>query len=244
MPINYLLSGNIKEFFLRLLFILPALIIGNSFHEAAHAWMANKMGDPTAKNLGRVTLDPIKHIDLWGFLSFALLGFGWGKPVPTNPRNYINYKKANVLVALSGVTVNLCISLFFMIVLAVLTMSGVFPSMAPIFYDISGGGMGLYMYGGALGVVHIILYYIAYLNLLLCFFNLLPVPPLDGHHLVKGFIARKSMNFYLAYERYGFMVLLFLLFMVPQFRDLLWGLVDLVFKGIANIFGVSYFTYG
>lgn len=244
MPINYLFSGDIKEFFLRLLFILPALIIGNSFHEAAHAWTAYKMGDPTAKNLGRVTLDPLKHIDLWGFLSFALLGFGWGKPVPINPRNFTNYKKANILVSLSGVTVNLCISLIVMIILAILALGGILPSLAPIFFDVTTGMQGLYTYNGAVGIVHIIFYYIAYLNLLLCFFNLLPVPPLDGHHLVKGYIARISPSFYHAYERYGFMVLLFLLFVVPQFRGFLWWLVDIVFNGIANLFGVNPYIYG
>ena len=103
MPISYLLAGDIRGFMLHLLLILPALVIALSFHEAAHAWMANKMGDPTAKNLGRLTLDPTKHFDWWGLMTFALFGLGWGKPVPTNPRNYHNYKKANVLVALSGV---------------------------------------------------------------------------------------------------------------------------------------------
>ncbi len=243
MPINSLLSGDIKGFFLDLLFILPAVVIGISFHEAAHAWMANKMGDPTARNLGRVTLDPTKHIDLWGLATFALFGFGWGKPVPTNPRNYYNYKKANALVALSGVTVNLCLSLIFMTILAVLALSGVTMGMTPLYYEVGTGMTGLYYSGDIASIIHIILYYIAYLNLILCFFNLLPVPPLDGHHLIKGYIARKSTSFYLAYERYGFMVLIAVLFMVPQFRDFFWWLADTIFNGVASLFGVNTYIY-
>ena len=91
-PIYQLMSGDLKGFLLNLLYLLPALVIAISFHEAAHAWMANRMGDPTAKNLGRITLDPTKHFTVWGIVMMALVGFGWGKSVPTNPRNYNNYK--------------------------------------------------------------------------------------------------------------------------------------------------------
>ena len=112
-PIGSLMEGDLLGFLLNILYMLPAIVIALSFHEAAHAWAAYKMGDPTAKNLGRMTLDPTKHFSVFGVLSFILLGFGWGKPVPTNPRNYINYKKANILVAISGVTTNLLLSFVF-----------------------------------------------------------------------------------------------------------------------------------
>ena len=225
MPITYLLRGDIRGFILSLLLILPALIIALSFHEAAHAWMSNKMGDPTAKNLGRLTLDPTKHFDLWGLLTFALFGFGWGKPVPTNPRNYYNYKKANILVALSGVTVNLIIFFISLIIVAILYWAGVFNGM-------------MLEYSNWLYIIFTILINIAYLNLLLCIFNLIPIPPLDGHHLVKGFIARKSPKFYMAYQRYGFFALIILLFAVPWFRAGLWGLVDLIFNAVAHLLGL------
>lgn len=230
MPLNSLLNGDIKGFFINLLLILPALIIGLSFHEAAHAWMANKMGDPTAKNLGRITLDPTKHFDLVGFVSFALLGFGWGKPVPINSRNFRNYKKANILVSLAGVTMNLIIAVVVMVILSLLTISGAFSSI----FTFEGyvGGLSL------LGVVFLILYYIAYLNLLLCIFNLIPIPPLDGSHLIDGFIAKASQSFYVAYHRYGSFLLLLLLFAVPGFRDLLWNIVDGIFNFVTGLFGV------
>lgn len=188
-PIAYLLSGNFEGFFLTVLYLLPALVIALSCHEAAHAWAANKMGDPTAKNLGRLTLDPTKHFTLWGIVAFLFIGFGWGKPVPTNPRNYDNYKKGNVVVALAGVTTNLIISFIFYFIYFLLIVFGVNNEI----------------------IIRIIIY-IVYMNIILCFFNLIPIPPLDGHHLVKGFIARKSQKFYFMYQRYGYFVLLFLLF--------------------------------
>ena len=231
-PLSDLFSGDIKGFLLGLLFMLPAIVVALSFHEASHAWMANKMGDPTAKNLGRMTLDPTKHFDLFGILSFVLIGFGWGKPVPTNSRNYVNYKKANILVALSGVTVNLIISLFTLILIAVLSISGVFNGMIPRYL------LGDYSLT-ILDIIHTILFNIAYLNFILCIFNLIPIPPLDGHHLIKGFIARKSPRVYMYYQQYGFIVLLLLLFAVPAFPNALGDLAILVVRGVALLFGAN-----
>jgi Zn-dependent protease len=184
-PIYTLLSGDFTGFILEILYLLPALVIAVSFHEFAHAWMANKMGDPTAKNLGRMTLDPTKHFDLWGFLMLLLVGFGWGKPTPVNPRNFYNYKKGNILVSLAGVITNLILSFLFYIIFRVLMVLGVTSE----------------------AVLTIILY-IVLLNIVLFFFNLIPIPPLDGHHLIKGWIARRSQNFYMIYQRYGFMLLI------------------------------------
>ncbi len=188
-PISLLMSGQFEAFAMQVLYLLPALVIALSFHEAAHAWMANRMGDPTAKNLGRVTLDPTKHLDLFGFLCFILIGFGWGKPCPTNPRNYYNYKKANILVALSGVTVNLILSFVFYTIFFIINVAGVH-----------------------IAILNTIILYIVIMNIVLCFFNLIPIPPLDGHYLISGFIARKSPRFFMYYKQYGYFVLLALLF--------------------------------
>lgn len=233
-PINYLISGDIYGFLLQVLFLLPAFVIALSFHEAAHAWMANKMGDPTAKSLGRLTIDPTKHFDLFGIITFIFIGFGWGKPVPTNPRNYRNYKKANILVAISGVSMNMAIALIALVLISILTLGNVFISIWPI-----------YMYRSFIpnmhlsftDIIHTILFFIAYINLILCFFNLIPIPPLDGHHLVKGYIARKSPNFYMAYQRYGFLVLILLLFVTPWVRTGLGWLVSFIIDGIGSLFG-------
>lgn len=189
-PIGLLMNGYISEYLLMILYLLPAFVIGLSFHEAAHAWMANRMGDPTAKNLGRMTLDPTKHIDLFGVISFLIIGFGWAKPVPTNPRNYYNYKKANILVSLAGVATNLILSFVFYFVLF----------------------MVINVFGVTNQIIITILYYIVMMNIVLCVFNLIPIPPLDGHHLVSGLIARKSPKFYMYYMHYGRYLLLVLVF--------------------------------
>ena len=193
MPLNYLMSGRIKEYLMLLLLLLPGYVIGLSFHEAAHAWMANKMGDPTAKNLGRLTLDPTKHINIFGIISFFIIGFGWAKPVPINPRNYYNYKKGNILVSLAGVITNLIISFLFY---------GIFILL-------------IYGFDVANTIILTIFIYIVQMNVVLCVFNLIPIPPLDGHHLISGFIARKSQKFYFYYMRYGNYALLFLLIWGP-----------------------------
>ena len=233
-PINQLIQGDFLGFILRILFLLPALVVALSFHEAAHAWAANKMGDPTAKNLGRLTLDPTKHFDWFGLIAFLFIGFGWGKPVPTNPRNYRNYKKGNVLVALSGVTANLIIALFFLILLSILAATGVFESILPV-----------YLYGGTsltfVEIIHTILFFLVYLNLILFIFNLIPIPPLDGHHLVKGFIARKSPQFYMFYQRYGFLLLILLLFAIPWLRNALVDAVFYIIQGVSLLFGAPFY---
>jgi len=213
-PIYALMSGDIKGFFLYILYLLPALVIAISFHEFAHAWMANKMGDPTAKNMGRMTLDPVKHFDLWGFLMLILVGFGWGRPVPVNSRNFHNYKKGNILVSLAGVTTNLILSFVF---------------------------FGIYVLLAVLGVnseiISIIILNVVYLNLILCFFNLIPIPPLDGHHLIDGWIARRSGAFYAFYHRYGFFVLI----AVMMFTD--WLQVALTFL-VSNVISLYYLFFG
>ncbi len=227
-PLSYLQTGDFQGFLMQLLYILPAIVIAISFHEAAHAWMSNKMGDSTAKNLGRVTLDPTKHFDVMGLITFILLGFGWGKPVPTNPRNYHNYKKANVLVALAGVTMNLVIGIVTAIIICILIVTGVF--------SITGSNVGNM---SIVSIIHTILFYIASINLVLCFFNLIPVPPLDGHHLVKGYIARMSPNFYMNYQRYGFILLIIVLYATPL-GSYISTLVMWILQGIAGLFGLPF----
>lgn len=230
-PINMLFAGDFIGFLLNVLVLLPALLIAVSFHEASHAWMANRMGDPTARNLGRITLDPTKHLTVWGIVMFLFIGFGWGRPVPTNPRNYDNYRKGNLFVALAGVSMNMIIALVFLVIISVFTISGVFDFILP--YPIQA-------LPSLANIIHNILFRIAFLNLILCFFNLIPIPPLDGHHLVKGVIARKMPRFYPTYMRFGFMALLLLFFVVPGVRIFLVSLCLYIVQGVAIIFGAPF----
>ncbi|MFA5676478.1 MAG: site-2 protease family protein [Christensenellales bacterium] len=214
-PISYLYRKDFEGFLLTVLYLLPALVIAVSFHEAAHAWMAYKMGDPTARNLGRLTLDPLKHISLLGLLVFLFVGYGWGKPVPTNPRNYNNYKKANFLVAIAGVTVNLILSFIFFALYVILIVARVDNV-----------------------IILNVVYHIVTMNIVLCFFNLIPIPPLDGHHLVSGFIARRSPKFYMLYKQYGYYVLLALLLFTDFISEGLLFILNGVLSAYYAFFGL------
>lgn len=107
-----LLGNGIQDLLESLIYVLPAVIIALTFHEFGHAYVANLNGDPTARIMGRMTLNPIKHIDPLGFLCMMLIGFGWAKPVPVNPNNYRDYKKGELTVSLAGVGMNLLLALF------------------------------------------------------------------------------------------------------------------------------------
>ena len=122
---------------------------------------------------------------------------------------------------------NMIIALITLIVISILSLTGVFSGMLPSYTVLT-----------LTGIVHIILYQIASINLILCFFNLIPVPPLDGHHLVKGYIARKSPAFFMNYMRYGFIALIILMFAVPWFSTGLSFLVRSVIYGVGSLFGV------
>ena len=107
-----LLGNGIQDLLESLIYVLPAVIIALTFHEFGHAYVANLNGDPTARIMGRMTLNPFKHIDPLGFLCMMLIGFGWAKPVPVNPNNYRDYKKGELTVSLAGVGMNLLLALF------------------------------------------------------------------------------------------------------------------------------------
>ncbi len=174
------------EYLRSLLLALPAIVIAISFHEFGHAWMANRLGDPTPRNQGRVTISPFAHIDPWGFLMLVLFHFGYGKPVYINPANFKNRKRDEILVALSGVTINLVISL----VAAVL-----FNLLAYVFhfYNMT-----------ILTIVDLIVI----ININILIFNLLPIPPLDGYKVVRNLFLHKNLNFFWKVDQYGFLILL------------------------------------
>lgn len=175
---------------LSLLYTLPGILIGLTVHEWAHAFAADRLGDPTAKNLGRMTLNPLAHIDLFGFLCLLLVGFGWAKPVPVNSRNFKNFRRDDIIVSLAGITTNL-IAAFLALV---------------VFY------LGIYV--GDLGnnaAFHSIMLAIVTINLSLAVFNLLPVHPLDGSHVFESLFMRRIPKMLLFLRQYGYYILLALL---------------------------------
>jgi Zn-dependent protease len=204
------------------LLLVPVLIASVVLHEVAHAWQARREGDTTAEREGRITLNPVPHVDPIGtvavpaLLWFSGAGFlfGWAKPVPVDPRNYRDPKWGDVRVSLAGIAVNLALAVLCTLAMALLVAFAPRGAVAQTTFDVLRWGL--------------------LLNLILAFFNLLPIPPLDGshvaYHLLPGDLGRK----YRALGRYG-MLILFALFFIPGAFDVLLWPVDLA-MGAADRF--------
>ena len=177
----------------QILLSIPAVFLAIIFHELAHALTADKLGDPTPRSYGRLTLNPLAHMDLFGLIAFLLIGFGWAKPVPVNPNYFKNPKRDNILVSISGPLANLFIALITILieVLLLKLVPGVYdslPGLIPVFHTI------------------------AYLNIAFSILNLLPIPPLDGYHILRELISDKYRYTLKMYERYSLIVFFIALF--------------------------------
>ena len=182
---------------------LPGIILGLSLHEFAHAWMSNKLGDPTPKRQGRLTINPLAHIDWIGFLALLLVGFGWGKPVMIDPGYYKNRRTGEFLTGIAGVMMNL--------IIAVLLS---FPTKALINAYYSSGS-------ALLENVLYIFYYAVMINVVLMIFNLIPVPPLDGWGIVTQIFNLQKYSWWYKVYQYGQWILLLLIF--ANITDLILG---------------------
>ena len=172
---------------------IPALLIGFAFHEFAHGWVADRLGDPTPRSQGRLTLNPIAHLDLFGTLMALLYRFGWAKPVMTNPQYYRGDKKqGQMLVALAGPIMNLLIA-FVVMFLWFLTM-----------HWIQGSAWSIY--------IERVFEATVFMNLGLGIFNLLPIPPLDGFAVLVGVLPQRFTPQLHMLEQYGMIILVILLF--------------------------------
>jgi Zn-dependent protease len=182
-----------------LLLLLPSI----TFHEYMHGWAAYKLGDPTAKNAGRLTLNPLKHIDPFGTvllpLLLAMAGgpiFGYAKPVPVNPRYFKDIRKGDLITGVAGPAANLVLAIFGA------GMARLAMIVAP---SLDGGWAWAYLVGVLL----------VRTNLVLMFFNLIPLPPLDGSSIVPMFLSDKALHWWYGVQRYSFGVLLVLMWGVP-----------------------------
>ena len=206
---------------------MVVLVFSISAHEAAHAWMSNRFGDDTARLLGRITLNPLAHIDPIGTLLIPIVGFifgsmggtvaripliGWGKPTPVNPLRWRDKDRANVMVSAAGIIVNTIIAICAFTVLKVMLMTGGFESMSrqlgePIF---------------------LFLQLFLTMNISLAVFNLLPFPPLDGSKILETFLPASAQPILTLMEQYGFIILMMLIY-VGFFGAILRPIMDLVY---------------
>lgn len=216
-----------------LLYAVPAILIALTLHEMAHGYVALKCGDPTAQMLGRLSFNPLHHLDPMGTLFMVLFGFGWARPVPVNPRNFKNYRRDDLLVSLAGVTVNFCLFLLSMLLITGVNeimwdkslwqlgadrkyFVSVFDYMV---MDARGEYMSLldayqqFMRVPWLAYVLRFLKTFARLNLCLCLFNLLPIPPLDGYHVINDIFLRGKLHLSAHVTRVISLILLAVIFL-------------------------------
>lgn len=186
---------NPMDWLMNTLMTLPAIIIGLSFHEYAHAIVSYKLGDPTPKMQGRVTINPMAHVDPVGLAALIFAGFGWGVPVETNPTNYANRRKGELLVSLAGVTMNLIIAIVFAVIAKILLLT------------LGAAALSI----GAGSVLWTMIMYVIQINLVLMIFNLIPCPPLDGFSIISEIFNLKTTSFYWTLYRYGDWILLALI---------------------------------
>jgi len=215
---SYSQGMSLMDWIMDKLFLLPAILIGLSFHEFAHAFAADRLGDKTPRLQGRVTINPIAHVDPFGILALFFIGFGWGKPVMVDQRNFKHTRRDGLIVDLAGVTMNLVLAIAF---------AGVLKLLDTFQFDFLSTNMG--------GDVITIIYQIIWINIVLMIFNLLPIPPLDGFGIVtEVFNLREKEWYYQIYDK-GFMILLLLIVFNVTDKVLI-PAVNFVFHMVMNIF--------
>lgn len=248
--INWLQTDPL-QFFIYLVYLVTSVLLALMLHEIAHGYVAYRCGDPTAKMLGRLTLNPLKHLDPFGTACMFLLGFGWAKPVPVNPRNFSNFRRDDFLVSVAGIATN--ISLFIISTALAVGLNGLLwkPEViqrygASALLSSNGLGFSILISGQGstyeaamktpwLQYVQRFLLLFSSINLGLGIFNLLPIPPLDGFHIVNDLLLRGKL--YMSQQFFqGAQIVL----MVLVFSGFLSGLMSTVMgaveSGVINVF--------
>lgn len=203
MLLSILQGGDITNIVVSLLLSLPVILFALSLHETAHGYVAYKCGDPTAHNLGRLTLNPIKHFDLIGSICMLVFGFGWAKPVPINTRNFRNPKRGMILSAAAGPLSNLLLGI-------VSVVLGVATSVCMVKLNHVAPAFLL----NCLGWLIVAFDLSAYVNFYFAVFNLIPVPPFDGSRIALAFLPTNIYFRIMRYERqimFGILIVLLVL---------------------------------
>lgn len=189
-PVSNVLTSYLYRFFQTLIYVAPAVLIAISMHEFAHGFVSYKLGDMTPKLDGRLTLNPFKHLDLWGTLCLLLFHVGWAKPVRVNTRNYKNRRRDLILVSAAGPAANFIMAFLFMLLYGIINKVGT--------------------HGVIINYLYVLCYYAAVLNVGLGVFNLIPIPPMDGSNILAELVP--SVNqFYARIRPYSVLILAILL---------------------------------
>ena len=209
---NLIQYANTPGKIIALITAIPGILIAIAFHEYAHAFVADKLGDDTPRRQGRLTLNPFKHIDVYGMILLLFVGFGWGKPVEVNPNNFkrtISIKKGNALVSLAGPVMNFILAIIFSIILA-LYLRFIFAITNPVGHTLA-----------------LIIRYIIAINVGLGVFNLIPLPPLDGSKILVALLPEKARAWYTNNER-----LLYIVFIIVWVTPIATMLISPIIGGI------------
>lgn len=207
----------IRQIVIGKLYMMPAILIAFTFHEYAHAVVADKLGDKTPKFQGRITLNPLEHIDLLGFIMIVFVGFGWAKPVETNPNAYKNYYKDDFKVSIAGPLANLLVAFIFSFITVAI-------------YKF------LPMDQAVVSIVFTMAQYIVSINCMFFLFNLIPIPGLDGFHILRDLSPKTFYNIGESLYRYQMLILIAII--IPVFGNK--SLADFIIlypaNAIANLF--------
>ena len=225
-----ILHGSLLVILIRAIVVLTTLPI----HEFAHGYVAYRLGDPTAKYQGRLTLNPLAHLDFFGTIMIMLTGFGFAKPVPVNPLNFKNRKRDMAIVACAGPAANILLALAAVAIYKILVIVQLMFANSPYIYQV-------------FNTFNSIIYQIAYVSVGLAVFNLIPVPPLDGSRIALAFLDERTYFKIMQYEQYIVLGLFLLLFTgildIPLdfLSDLVFRLINFITYPLDMLFKLIWF---
>ena len=210
-----------EHLFAKISIMLVPALFAVTLHEVSHGYVAERLGDPTARLLGRLTLNPVKHLDPIGTLALLFFGFGWARPVPVNSRNLRNPRQDMIWVSLAGPIINFSLALASALVLRGLALAGE--------SSLAAGSMGPY-----LEPLELMAGFSLYINIILGVFNLIPIPPLDGGRVLTGILPPGPAQALARIEPFGFIIIIFLIFFTDLWRTVLAPIISLLVSLLAG----------